>query len=150
MDIYWEGVNIFTYIASVLFPLALWVLGNWGLTTLFDGKGRLGQVYMATCYAIAPYPLLQFPMMIISNFITVDEAAFYSMLGYISLGWAAFLIIFAMQQIHEFSPGKNVLFTIASLFAMLVMVFILLLFFSMISQGVAYFISLAKEFLFRL
>ncbi len=148
--IYWEDINIFTYIASVLFPLALWVLGNWGLTTLFDGKGRLGQVYMATCYAIAPYPLLQFPMMIMSNFITIDEAAFYSMLGYISLGWAAFLIIFAMQQIHEFSPGKNVLFTIASLFAMLVMVFILLLFFSMISQGVAYFISLAKELLFRL
>ncbi len=148
--IYWEDINIFTYIASVLFPLALWVLGNWGLTTLFDGKGRLGQVYMATCYAIAPYPLLQFPMMIMSNFVTVDEAAFYSMLGYISLGWAAFLIIFAMQQIHEFSPGKNILFTIASLFAMLVMVFILLLFFSMISQGVAYFISLAKELLFRL
>ena len=148
--IYWEDINIFTYIASVLFPLALWVLGNWGLTTLFDGKGRLGQVYMATCYAIAPYPLLQFPMMIMSNFITLDEAAFYSMLGYISLGWAAFLIIFAMQQIHEFSPGKNILFTIASLFAMLVMVFILLLFFSMISQGVAYFISLAKELLFRL
>ena len=150
LNVYWEDINIFTYIASVLFPLALWVLGNWGLTTLFDGKGRLGQVYMATCYAIAPYPLLQFPMMIMSNFITLDEAAFYSMLGYISLGWAAFLIIFAMQQIHEFSPGKNVLFTIASLFAMLVMVFILLLFFSMISQGVAYFISLAKELLFRL
>lgn len=150
MDVYWEDVNIFTYIASVLFPLVLWVLGNWGLTTLFDGKGRLGQVYMGTCYAIAPYPLLQFPMMIMSNFVTLDEAAFYSMLGYISLGWAAFLIIFAMQQIHEFSPSKNILFTIASIFAMLVMVFILLLFFSMISQGVAYFISLAKELLFRL
>lgn len=148
--IYWEELNMFTYIASVLFPLALWVVGNWALTTLFDGKGRLGQVYMATCYAIAPYPLLQFPMMIMSNFVTVDEAAFYSMLGYISLIWAAFLIIFAMQQIHEYSPGKNILFTIASLFAMLVIVFILMLFFSMISQGVAYFISLAKEILFRI
>lgn len=148
--IYWEELNMFTYIASVLFPLALWVVGNWALTTLFDGKGRLGQVYMATCYAIAPYPLLQFPMMIMSNFVTVDEAAFYSMLGYISLIWAAFLIVFAMQQIHEYSPGKNILFTIASLFAMLVIVFILMLFFSMISQGVAYFISLAKEILFRI
>ena len=150
LDVYWEELNMFTYIASVLFPLALWVVGNWALTTLFDGKGKLGQVYMATCYGLAPYPLLQFPMMIMSNFITVDEAAFYSMLGYISLIWAAFLIVFAMQQIHEFSPGKNVLFTIASLFAMLVIVFILMLFFSMISQGVAYFISLAKEILFRI
>lgn len=46
--------------------------------------------------------------------------------------------------------GKTVLFTIATVFAMLVMVFILLLFFSMISQGVSYFISLYREIIFRL
>ena len=33
---------------------------------------------------------------------------------------------------------------------MLVMIFLLMLFFSMISQGVAYFISLGRELLFRL
>mgnify|MGYP003408276534 CR=1 FL=1 len=150
LDVYWEDLNIFTYILSVLFPLALWVVGNWALTTLFDGKGRLGQVYMGTCYALAPYPLIQFPIMIWSNFMTTDEVGFYSMLGTFSLIWAAAWIVFAMQQIHEYSPGKNILFSIASIFAMLVMVFILLLFFSMISQGVAYFISLGKELLFRL
>ncbi len=150
ITVYWEDLNIFLYIASVLFPLALWVIGNWALTTLFDGKGRLGQVYMASCYALAPYPLVQFPLMIFSNFVTVDEAEFYSVIGVLTLIYAAILIIVAMGQIHEFSAGKNLLFTVASLFAMLVMVFILLLFFSMISQGVAYFISLGKEMLFRM
>ncbi|MCR5656559.1 MAG: YIP1 family protein [Butyrivibrio sp.] len=148
--VYWEDLNVFLYIASVLFPLCLWVVGNWGLTTLFDGKGRLGQVYIATCYALTPYPLIQFPLMIFSNFVTVDEAEFYSMVSAISLFWAAVLIVTAMGQIHEFSAGKNILFTVASLFAMLVMIFILMIFFSMISQGVSYFISLGKEFLFRL
>ena len=150
MKVYWEDLNIFLYIASILFPLALWVVGNWGLTTLFDGKGRLGQVYMATCYALTPYPLIQFPLMVFSHFVTVAEAAFYSMLSVFSLIWAAFLVVAAMGQIHEYSAGKNILFTIASLFAMLVMIFILMIFFSMISQGVAYFISLVKELLFRL
>ena len=150
MKVYWEDLNIFLYIASILFPLALWVVGNWGLTTLFDGKGRLGQVYMATCYALTPYPLIQFPLMVFSHFVTVDEAAFYSMLSVFSLIWAAFLVVAAMGQVHEYSAGKNILFTIASLFAMLVMIFILMIFFSMISQGVAYFISLVKELLFRL
>lgn len=150
LNVYWEDLNIFLYLASVVFPLALFVVGNWALTTLFDGKGRLGQVYMATCYALTPYPLMQFPLMIFSNFVTVDEAEFYSVLSAISLVWAALLIIAAMGQIHEFSMGKNLLFIVASLFAMLVIVFILLLFFSMISQGVAYFISLARELLFRL
>lgn len=148
--VYWEGVNIFMILSSVLFPLILWVVGNWALTTLFDGKGRLGQVYMATCYALLPYPVIQIPLTIASNFVTVDEAAFYSTLSTIALLYAGILIVVAMGQIHEYSVGKNLLFTVASLFAMLVMVFILMLFFSMISQGVAYFISLAKEILFRL
>ena len=150
ITVYWEGINIFLYIASVAFPLAMFVVGNWGLTTLFDGKGRLGQVYMASCYALTPYPLIQFPLMIFSNFVTVDEAEFYSVISIISLVWAAMLMIAAMGQIHEFGAGKNMLFMVASLFAMLVIVFILLLFFSMISQGIAYFISLAKEIMFRL
>lgn len=150
MKVYWETLNIFLYLSSVLFPLALWVVGNWALTTLFDGKGRLGQVYMATCYALTPYPLIQFPLMIFSNFVTMDEKEFYGVLGVLSLVWAMALIFAAMMEIHEYSLGKNFLFTIASLFAMLVMVFILLLFFSMITQGVSYFISLGREILFRM
>ena len=150
LTVYWEGLNIFLYIASVLFPLILWVVGNWGLTTLFDGKGRLNQVYMATCYALTPYPLIQFPLMILSNGFTVEEAEFYAVLSAISMIWAGLLIVAAMGQIHEYSAGKNILFTVASLFAMLVMIFILMIFFSMISQGVGYFISLARELLFRL
>ena len=150
MQVYWEELNIFLYLASVLFPLALWVVGNWALTTLFDGKGKLGQVYMATCYALIPYPVIQFPLMIFSNFVTVEEGQFYEVLSVLSIVYCALLIISAMGQIHEYRAGKNLLFTVASLFAMLVMVFILTIFFSMISQGVMYFVSLVREFLFRI
>lgn len=148
--VYWPEINIFLYIASIVFPLALWCLGNWGLTTLFDGKGRLDQVYMATCYAMTPYSLIQFPLIILSNMVTVDEGAFYSVFSVLALVWAGFLIVSAMMQIHEYSLSKTILFTVASIFAMLVIVFILLLFFSMISQGISYFISLGKEILFRI
>lgn len=150
LRVYWPGINIFLYIASVLAPLALWCVGNWGLTTLFDGKGRLSQVYMATCYGMTPYPLIQFPLIIFSNLVTTDEAEFYTVLSALSLVWAAGLILAAMAQIHEFKMSKNIIFTIATGFAMLVMVFILLLFFSMISSGVAYFISIGREILFRM
>ena len=107
VQVYWEDLNIFLYLASILFPLALWVVGNWALTTLFDGKGRLGQVYMATCYGLAPYPLFGFPMMIFSNFVTVEEGAFYSVLSVFSLIYAAILVVVAMGQIHEYSASKN-------------------------------------------
>ena len=147
--IYWEEVNIFLHIASILFPLVIFVVGNWATTTLFDGKGRLGSVYIATCYSLLPYPLIPFPLIILCNVVTSEEKQFYSVLSVVSLIWVFFWIILAMGQIHEFSVMKNALFTIASLAAMLIIVFLLLLFFSMISQGVAYFISLGREIIFR-
>ena len=148
--VYWPEINIFLYIASVVFPLGLWTICNWGLTTLFDGKGRLSQVYMATCYGMTPYPLIQFPLIIFSHFVTVDEAEFYVVLSALSLVWAAALILVAMSQIHEYKMSQTIVAVIATGFGMLVMIFILLLFFSMISQGVAYFISIGKEILFRI
>lgn len=37
-QVYWEELNILTYVASIIVPLLLFVVGNWALTTLFDGK----------------------------------------------------------------------------------------------------------------
>ena len=148
--VYWPEVNIFMYLGSILFPLALWVVGNWALTTLFDGKARLPQIYMATCYAMLPYPLFQFPLIIFSNVVTVNEAEFYGVINTVVLVFCAIYIVVAMMQIHEYTMSKTILFTFFSIFAMLVIVFILLLFFSMISQGIAYFVSIVREILFRM
>ncbi len=146
----WERINVFMYLASILLPLALWCIGNWALTTLFDGKGRLGQIYMATCYGMAPYVIISLPLIVISNGVTTNEADFINVLGVFSLIWAGGLILAAMMEIHEYSLSKMLLFTVATLFSMLVMVFIILMFFSMISTGIAYFISIGKELMFRM
>ena len=149
-QVYWPEVNIFMYLGSVVFPLALWVVGNWALTTLFDGKARLPQIYIATCYAMLPYSLVQFPLIVFSNMVTVNEAEFYSTINAVVLVYCAIYIVVAMMQIHEYTMRKTILFTLFSIFAMLVIVFILLLFFSMISQGIAYFVSIVREILFRI
>jgi len=149
-QVYWPEVNIFLYLGSIVFPLALWVVGNWALTTLFDGKARLPQIYMATCYAMLPYPFFQFPLIIFSTMVTVNEAEFYGVINTVVLVFCAIYIVVAMMQIHEYTMSKTILFTFFSIFAMLVIVFILLLFFSMISQGIAYFVSIVREILFRI
>lgn len=145
----WEEVNIFLWIASIIFPLALWVLGNWGCTTLFDGKARLWQIYMATCYGMLPYPIVTTVLTIFSNGVTLEESEFYSVVNLITLVYCGILIVVSMSQIHEFKMGKNLLFTLLSIIAMLIIVFILMIFFSMIAQGIGYFVSMAKELMFR-
>ena len=150
MNVHWEEVNVFEQFASILIPLLIFCVCNWALTTLFDGKGHLGDIYMGSAYALTPYPLIQIPIIIFSNFVTKDEAAFYDVFNTISIIWCAILIFMAMMMIHQYGFGKTLLFTIFTVFGMLVFIFIMLLFFSMISQGIAYFVSLGREVIFRL
>lgn len=150
LDVQWQKINIFLEFATILLPLAIFCICNWAVTTLFDGKGHLGDVYMGTAYALTPYVLIQIPMIILSNLVTIEEGAFYVVFNNVSLFWCLLLIYMAMMMIHSYSAGKTLLFLVITLFGMLVFIFIMLLFFSMISQGVAYFVSLAKEIMFRL
>jgi hypothetical protein len=150
MNVNWEEVNVFERFATILIPLAVFCICNWALTTLFDGKGHLGDIYMGTGYALAPYPLIQIPIIIISNFVTRDEVAFYNIFDSISILWCAMLLFMAMMMIHQYGFFKTLLFTIFTVVGMLIFIFIILLFFSMISQGVAYFVSLGREVIFRL
>lgn len=150
INVYWPNVNILQQCLSVLLPLGIFVVCNWGLTTLFEGKGTLKDVYTATCYALAPYVLLQIPMIVLSNCLTTDEMAFYSVLSVVSLVWSGGLIVCGMMQIHAYGLGKTLLFIVMTIAAMLVVIFLMLLFFTLVGDGVGYFVSLYKEIVFRL
>ena len=89
-------------------------------------------------------------VIIMSNFVTLEEGAFYFVFNDISLLWCVMLIFMAMMMIHVYGAGKTLLFLVMTVFGMLVFIFIMLLFFSMISQGISYFVSLGKEIMFRL
>jgi hypothetical protein len=145
-----EHFNVVIVILRVLLPLLLWTVGNWSLTTLMDGKGRLGDIYMATSYALTPYVIINAAMIVLSQLITKQEGAVYYVLISVSILWSAILILAAMMMIHDYSAAKAVFSSLLSLVAMGVMVFIFVMFFSLISDAVAYFVSLVKEILFRL
>ncbi len=146
----WARVNVFTECLSILLPIGIFCLANWSLTTLFEGKGRMRDIYMGTAYALTPFVLIQLPLILLSNFVTVEEGSFYSVLSGISMLWCGLLLVCAMMMIHDYSLGKTLAFMVMSLFGMLVIIFVTLMFFSLISDGVAYVVSLYKELSFRL
>ena len=141
--------NVYKVIAGFLAPIFIGTLANWGLTTLFDGKGTMKDVYMAIGYALTPYVIINLPCIFISNILTVDEGAFVYYANSVSAVWMGVLIVSAVMQIHDYTITKTILTLIATAVGMLVIVFVLLLFFSLISDAAAYFISLYKEISYR-
>ncbi len=150
MKVYWPKVNIFQQCASLLMPLGIYCVCNWGLTTLFDGKGKLTDVYIGTAYALVPYILSCLAIIPLSNVLTLEEGSFYTVIETIGLVWSAMLLVFGMVQIHDYTLGKTLLFLVMTVIAMAVVVFLILLFLTLVSDGIGYFISMYKEINFRL
>ena len=150
MSVKWDRLNILVELATILLPFLIFCVCNWGVTTLFDGKGHLGDIYMGSAYALTPYTLIQIPLIFVSNIVTKEERSFYYVFNSISFLWIAILLFMAMMMIHSYSFGKTIVFVFFTGFGMLVFIFIMLLFFSMVSQAVAFFISLGREVIFRL
>lgn len=148
--IIWEYVNIIEVILGFIAPIAIATVANWGLTTLFNGKGTMKQIYMALGYALTPFVLIQLPLIFISNLMTVQEGVFYYYLTSFSEIWCGVLILCAVMMIHDYTLGKAIATIIATIVGMLVIIFVILLFFSLITDAAAYFISLYKEIAFRL
>lgn len=149
-DVRWERVNIWSQVLGILAPLLLYVVANWCLTTLFDGKGRMSDVYMGMCYSLTPYILIMNPLTIISNFVTTEEGAFLAYFEYLAYAWVVWLILVSVMQIHDYSLMKAILAIAFSVVGMMIIVFLVMLFFSLISDAVAFFISVGKEILFRI
>ncbi len=149
-NVRWERINIWQQVLGILAPLLIYCLANWCLTTLFDGKGRLRDIYMGMCYSLTPYILLVNPVTIISNFVTSEEGAFLAYFDALALIWAFVWILISVMQIHDYSLFKAILAIAFSVVGMMIIVFLIMLFFSLVSDAVAFFISIGKEILFRI
>ena len=145
-----QYINIYEQCASLLIPFLILCLSNWSLSTLFDGKGRFKDIYMAMCYAQVPFIMIQLPLILVSHMISFDEASYYTVLMSISTIWSLFLAFAGLMQVHDYGPGKTIIFVIATVFGALVILFLLLVFFSLLSDAAGYFISLYREIVFRL
>jgi len=145
-----ETFNSVFEVLGIVGPLLLFSLANWCLTTLFDGKGRISDIYMGYAYAMVPQIIVRIIITPLTHIVTFDEVMILVLLWYIGEYGFYLLIICAMMQIHDYSFSKAIITTILSIAAMGIMVFIFLMFFAVVSDGAAYFYSLGQEALFRI
>ncbi len=145
-----QYIDVLEEAASLLLPFLILCLANWAMTTLFDGKGRFKDIYIAMCYALVPYILIQLPMILVSNMLTYEEGSLYTVLIYLSIVWCVFLVFVGLMEVHDYGPGKTFIFIIVTIFGAAVIIFLLLVFFSLLSDAGSYFVSIYREIVFRL
>jgi hypothetical protein len=137
--------TVFLQIIAVLVPVLLWIVGNWCLTTLFDGEGSFKDIYIATTYSLAPLPLFVILSTILSNVLTISEGSIVTLLVSIGYVWVGILLFFGMVVTHDYSIGKNVITTLGTIVAMAVIMFIIILFSSLLMKMITFVIAIFTE-----
>ena len=130
---------------AVVVPVILWVVGNWCLTTLFDGEGSFKDIFIATGYSLAPLPLFVIISTILTNVMTTSEGSMVTLLVSIGYVWVGILLFFGMMVTHDYSMGKNVLITISTIVAMAVIIFVIVLFGSLVGKMVSFLIAIFTD-----
>jgi len=142
--------TIFSSILSVLVPFGLWVVSNWCLTTLLEGEGSFKDVFVSTSYAIAPLGLFIFISTVCSNFMIAGEATILSLLNTVAFAWAALLLFFGTMITHGYSFGKNVVTVLLTIVAMAFLMFLAVLFGSLIGKVVSFITGIITEINYRI
>ncbi len=129
-----DTLNIFSESIGILAPFFMWCAANWSITTLLDGEGSFKDIYIASAYALVPIIIVGFPMILISNYIVLEERSIYTALEMISVAWAAFLMFAGLLTIHQYTVRKTILTILIAIIGMVAMLFLFLLFFALLQQ----------------
>ena len=143
-------LNIVKEITLVVIPVVLFSLANWSVTTLAEGKGGFKDIFLVTCYSLMPLIIFQTVTPIISHLMTLNELAYLQMIDAVGYGWMLLMLVLGIQEIHEYSMGKMIKTTILTIIGAAIIVFIALLFFSLLQELGSFIYSVYREFSLRI
>ena len=143
-------LNIVVEVISVLVPFLLWAIVNWALTTLMDGKGTFRDIVIATAYALTPFVLINLPLTLASNYLTLEEGTFYYFLGFLGTLWTVSLVFIGTMTIHDYDTGKNFWTCLLTIIGIGIVLFLGLLFVNVLNVVAGFISSVYAELILRL
>jgi hypothetical protein len=145
-----EYSTIFMQAMVILLPVFLFAISNWCLTTLFEGEGSMKDIFIAACYSLAPLPLLMVPSVILSNVLAASEGQIITLLVDIAFVWMGLLLFLGMMVTHDYSMLKNVITSIGTIVGMAFIMFLAILFSSLMTKIVGFISGIIVEITYRM
>lgn len=148
-DVEPKTVDSLEELSGILLLYVLLCVSNWSITALMGGEGRMKDIAIAIGYGVVP----MIPAFLIatgmSQFITEDEAAFYTMVIGVGIALAVIMMLIGIMQVHNYTLGTTLVTLLLTFVAMLIIIFIGLLLADLIGQVINFFRSLYIEIVFR-
>lgn len=142
-------VSYIYVILLFLAPIALWVSGNYMVSSINEGEGRIKDVYCATAYSLAPFIIFMPFVTALTYVVTLNEEFIISFSTLVIWVWCAIILFIGLKEIHDYEIHdmiKNILLT---LFFMFVAVLVFSIIYMLWDQGIEFVRTIIKEVAYR-
>lgn len=144
-----KDLNSIEQIAYVAGAIIVVTVANWSVTTLFDGKGNMKEIFMMVCYCLYPFIWANGVGIILSNILTEDEMAVHTLVIGLGVILLCYMFFFGIISIHEYGLVQCLLTILFTIVAALVVLFACLLFFDLFQRMYGFAYTLYREITLR-
>ncbi len=144
------SMNSISIFMTWVLGFVLFIVSNWSVTTLLNGKGNLGDILKVTAYSLVPFICTLIFQIFVSNFIILEEAMIVYVVTGIGTVWSLFMLLAGLCVIHEYGFGKTLIAILLTFVAAAIIMFLGVLFFTLIEQMVVFLVSVGQELIRRL
>ncbi len=138
--------NIVIQLAKTLGLITVFVIANWAICTIMDGKGKPLEILYTTTYALIPYVLAQLIKMGLTHILTGEETIIISIVTSIGLVWSAVVLFVGLLTIHEYSVSKAVFSIVLTVLGILVILLLVVMFYTLMGQTLSFIQSIIQEY----
>ncbi|MBU3810314.1 MAG: DUF1282 family protein [Candidatus Niameybacter stercoravium] len=142
-------MNSIAIIVIAVAPLFLFMISNWSVSTLYNGKAKIKDLYVLVAYSLFPMIIINVITILLSNIVIMEEASLVFAFGTIGTLWFLFLMFTGLSTMHEFNIEENIMTLLATAIAAVIIIFLCVLYFSLMEQVINFVTTISQEFMRR-
>lgn len=144
-----RGIDTIYELTGAMIFFFLICVGNWSITCLMDGEGRMKDIVIAVGYGTVPITTVLILGALFSQVVADDEVVFYAIFLAAGIGYGLIMMLMGVMQVHNYTLGKTLITLLLTFVAMLIIIFVILLLGEMLSRVWIFFRSIYTEIIFR-
>ena len=145
-----DRISIPSILLITLGGFAIVYLANWAAGSLVFSEGETRDIFILFCYVLVPYILADWIFIFLTNVANLELAPFLAAVKLIGYLWSSLLLIIGLITVHQFSFGQMLLNLFLTVAGIAVVLFLLLLGYSLVQQIMTFVRTIYNEIVFRL
>lgn len=141
--------NAFFILLGSVGLVLLWTIVNWGVCTLFEGKGQVRQIFIVSCYSLLPQILYGLLYLTLSHIVLPEEAGALGILSTAAAIATVSILVIGMMEFHEFGFTRTVGTGLLTVVGIGLVIFIIMMMFILSQNLISFIGTIFYEVLYR-